>query len=324
MLNSETILVSPLCKNITLENHVIGYKEEGESTVVFLKQDDSVILSMVIDSYQNTANETIELLKNNSVNKIDYLVWTHPHKDHSEGIEILLTEFCNNNTKVIIPNIDTSNFGDIPDNCKDKYTNFSKINQNGKRKYGELIFGEYNKVIKNYNFTWNGEKIDFRICCLSPTSKLLSNAKFNKYSSINDYSVALVIIFNSLVFVYGADIENKAINSLLQNDVFLDNVVFIKAPHHGSHSTSNFFDIVNIKEDTVCTITNYINGDIVLPEKNILDEYDARSKEVYLFNNDIESEGFGIVSSSFSLYDIKNMIYDVNTSGLAYRYCNEK
>ena len=106
--------------------------------------------------------------------------------------------------------------------------------------------------------------------------------------------------------------------------MFLDNVVFIKAPHHGSHSTSNFFDIVNIKENTVCTITNYINGDIVLPEKNILDEYDARSKEVYLFNNDIESDEFGIVSSSFSLYDIKNMIYDVNTSGLAYGYCNEK
>lgn len=323
MFNSETILLSPPCKSITIENHVIGYKKEGESTVVFLKQDDKVILSMVIDSYQTSINETINLLESNSVKYIDYLVWTHPHRDHSEGIDLLLKKFCNKNSKVIIPNIDTGSFEDIPDNCAEKYNFFSKINLRGANKNGKIIYGEFNNFIKKYNFIWNNDSFDLTICCLTPTSKMLANNKFNKSNNINDYSVSVVINFNGKIFVYGADIENKAIHSLKEEQVYLDNIVFVKAPHHGSNSTSEIFDVIEISENTICAITNYLNGNIILPENDMIDQYNTRSNEVYLFNKNIDEE-YGIVSSYFDMHDINKIIYDVKSTGIAYNYCNEK
>ena len=107
MFNAETILLPTNGNNLSLENHVIGYQVQGESTVVLLKKGDNVVFSMVIDSYQQSINATIDILKSNNINSLDFLVWTHPHEDHSEGIEILLEEYCNKNTKVIIPNIDS-------------------------------------------------------------------------------------------------------------------------------------------------------------------------------------------------------------------------
>ncbi len=136
MFNSETIIISPVSKKIVLENYVIGYKKEGESIVVLFKQDDDVIFSMVIDSYERSANETIKILEKNKVKTLDFLVWTHPHKDHSVGIKRILDLFCNINSKIIFPNIDQSIVDKIPENCKEDYDFFSKININGKSKNG--------------------------------------------------------------------------------------------------------------------------------------------------------------------------------------------
>lgn len=67
MLNSETIIVSPSCKKLALENYVVGYKKEGESIVVLFKQDNDILFSIVIDSYEKNENETIKILKERKV-----------------------------------------------------------------------------------------------------------------------------------------------------------------------------------------------------------------------------------------------------------------
>lgn len=319
MLNSETIIVSPSCKKLTLENYVVGYKKEGESIVVLFKQDNDIFFSIVIDSYEKNENETIKILNENGVKCIDYLIWTHPHKDHSIGIKGILNSYCNKNSKVIFPNIDQTIIKDVPENCREDYDFFSKININGRNKNGEIIYGEFNTTIKKYNLLWKGDNINLEICCLTPNSKVLANNKFTTNTNINDFSVSIVIMFNGNVFVYGADMEDKSIVSLLNDKVILDNVAFIKAPHHGSHSTKKIFDLVNINENTVCAITNYQNGDIILPEQDILEEYNEQSNEIYLFNKNDELE-CGVLKSNFSMEDVNEIFYENMTYGLAYHF----
>ena len=66
-----------LVKNsLEIEVYVIGYKTMGESIILFIKLDSKIVFSVVIDSYKyNGVNKTIELLKENNVDRIEYLCW---------------------------------------------------------------------------------------------------------------------------------------------------------------------------------------------------------------------------------------------------------
>lgn len=97
-------------EELVIEINVIGYKTEGESSVVFIKYDSGIAFSIVVDCfcYQNK-NKTIEILRNNNVKSIDYLCWSHPDNDHSQGMCDIYDEFVNENTIVNIPeNVDSA------------------------------------------------------------------------------------------------------------------------------------------------------------------------------------------------------------------------
>lgn len=94
-----------LVKNsLEIEVYVIGYKTMGESIILFIKLDSKIVFSVVIDSYKyNGVNKTIELLKENNVDRIDYLCWSHPDDDHSRGMVDIICNFVDENTLINIP-----------------------------------------------------------------------------------------------------------------------------------------------------------------------------------------------------------------------------
>lgn len=97
-------------EKLVIEINVIGYKTEGESSVVFIKYDSGIAFSIVVDCfcYQNK-NKTVEILRNNNVKSIDYLCWSHPDYDHSQGMCDIFTEFVNEKTIINIPeNVDNA------------------------------------------------------------------------------------------------------------------------------------------------------------------------------------------------------------------------
>lgn len=77
--------------SLFFEVYLIGYNSQGESILFFLRTDEGVIYSGVVDCYTyKSINKTIDLLKKENIEKIDFLCWTHPHDDHSLGIDKLL------------------------------------------------------------------------------------------------------------------------------------------------------------------------------------------------------------------------------------------
>ncbi len=320
MPNTETIIIPGTANQIKIENYVIGYKEQGESIVVIFKYDNEVFYSLVIDSYETNINETTKILNDNNIHSIDVLVWTHPHRDHSMGIINLLNTFCNQNTKVVIPNIDETLKEDIPSNCREIYDEFSKINLHNKRSNGELIYGMSNLPLYNSYINWHGEQLNFNLYCMSPITKFLSNNKFTGTTNINDYSLAIFLEFNNIVFIYGGDIESKTINGLIKNNYNIENIAFLKAPHHGSNSTKSIFHLLNITQNTICAVTNYNNGDIHLPNSEMIDEYSNKTKELYLFNSKDEIIECGILKSEFIMNDSRNILFENHLHGLVYHY----
>ncbi len=320
MDNFSPILIPEKTNQIKIENYVIGYSKEGESIVVLFKYDDIVFYSIIIDSYEININKAEEILNKNKIKKINVLIWTHPHSDHSIGIEKILDNFCNKDTKIVIPNIDQSLKKDIPINCQEIYDKFTTVNLNNKKSQGSLIYGMYNLPIYKSFINWRGEQLTFNIYCTSPVTKFLANNKFTTSTNINDYSLSILIEFNNVMFIYGGDIENKTINYLVNEGLLFDNIVFLKAPHHGSNSTNSIFKLVNILEDTICAVTNYNNGDISLPNEEMVEEYSKKTNELYLFNKNHKELNFGILKSEFIMVDSKNIIFSNNVYGRAYHY----
>ncbi len=62
---------------------------------------------LVIDSYEkNNVNQTLDILdKIHKKRKLDMLIWTHPHDDHSIGLEHIISKRCDKNTKIITAEI---------------------------------------------------------------------------------------------------------------------------------------------------------------------------------------------------------------------------
>lgn len=308
---NSSVQIIPVSSEIKIENYVIGYKEEGESIIVFLKLDDEILFSMVVDSYENNINHTIKILEDNKIENIDILCWTHPHEDHSKGIEKIILKYCNKNTKVVIPEIDSNKFEYIPDSCREIYKNISKINYHGKKKNGNLTYGFYSELLKWFKLSWKGKEIPFSLFCLTPPSKNIANSKFNRSIAINDFSISLLLSFANRNFLYGGDIENKSISYLIDDNNYIDNLSFIKVPHHGSSSSNKLFEMISIDENTVCAITNYHNGYISLPESEIIDKYYHCSNEVFVYDEKNEYD-YGILKSVFTISE-PNIIINDNT-----------
>ena len=76
----------------------IGYSSEGESSIFILYgEDKDIYYSMAIDCYEESqCNITDSILEEWGIaeKKLDMLIWTHPHDDHSAGLVQLVKKYC--------------------------------------------------------------------------------------------------------------------------------------------------------------------------------------------------------------------------------------
>ena len=91
---SRSIFVSSFA-NFKVRIYVIGYRNIGESIVVFMIDDnkgvDKVVFSMIIDCYKKgDLNIAMDLLKKHGVSELDFAIWTHPHDVHSPGFDEII------------------------------------------------------------------------------------------------------------------------------------------------------------------------------------------------------------------------------------------
>ena len=312
----------------------------GECNVFLLFIDGKLSYSIVIDSCE----EDLDILTKKVINKyciknFDIICWTHPHDDHSYGMLKLLKEYSNKNTKIVIP----SELGRIAKcmtkDCK-KIHDYTELKTLRRQTYGGEVKGvsKDNRVTKKY---FEGKKIKFIIKALAPISHRVKteglNCKYDKnlkcYHQFNEFSVVLFIRLGQFRFLFTADVTNETIKKfrLSDNNEYrqFKNILFLKIPHHGSLGSNallNKFNRATCK-NMICVTTAFQIGDIMLPNKKILDEY-AKLGKVYCTSGLYSREKtYGIVKSIFDFdYDGKNLnIEDIEckTEGDAVKYETE-
>jgi Metallo-beta-lactamase superfamily. len=204
--------------NNTIQDTVLQGNLSKELKVHYIDvgQGDSILIevgnaSMLIDAGNNgDGNRIVSYIKDQGINKLDYLILTHPHADHIGGATDVIKAL--DIDKIIMP----------------------KVNHTSKT-YENLLLTIKDKDLKitvpNTGDDYSLGGSSFKI--LAPNS--------SNYERMNDYSIVCKLTFGNTSFLFSGDAETISENEMLSKGFDLKADV-LKIGHHGSNtSTSSQF-----------------------------------------------------------------------------------
>lgn len=267
--------------SLVLEIHTIGFPIEGESIVVFLKDGDKVIFTLVTDCYRTeNRDEIAQVFAGNDNPPIDAFVWTHPDEDHSVGIETMLEAYDSAHQARVFMPIELTR--DIMKNDRSRAAyDYLMSHYNKGRRYQLTPIGSFDgmpapSVSFGIQERSTGRVITGAIRFLLPNSTLAArreNSKVKNSGEMNDFSVVYVLELNGVRYFFGADMTKTGVK-FLEGDslMYLENIRYIKIPHHGSNEPKRLPAILKPFEKRKVVATTTVYG-TTNPAKGALNRY---------------------------------------------------
>ena len=227
----------------------------GELEIHFLDvgQADSTLIicdgqTMLIDTGLDDQGTKIQnYLKKQGIERLDYLVLTHPDADHIGSADVIMTKFE-------IGTIFMSNF----EKETKTYKNLFKLIEENQIKYLSPAVGNVYAL----------GSASFQI--LAPN---------REYDDPNDASIALMVTHGENTFLFTGDAEKAAEEDMLANGLSLDADLY-HAGHHGSKTSSSeeFLDAVLPRYVVIsCGVDNSYG----LPDAEVLNNLRARYVKIF-------------------------------------------
>lgn len=315
--------------SLKLELNVIGYHNQGESIVFFIKTDEVVAYTGLVDCYKTEELNVLKmLLQKEKVEKIDFVCWTHPHDDHTIGLDEIWKEYCTEETcfcctDIIIPE-DKELYST---EAMTIFENIKKVHISTKRKKLRITHLKDSTLAERLQCVGNTNTYAFKIQSFAPNSAILGERLVgDKEEKGNAYSIGLFLFIGEYSIMLAGDVENQTIRRIADWNLEYP-VDYIKIPHHGSKSASFLVDKLSgldVLAPSIATTTLFrIHR---LPRKEILNKYSEWGcDEIYTTGN-IEKEepgdGFGIIRTTFDILE-KNEFIETELIGDAAVYKKE-
>ena len=165
--------------------------------------------TLLIDTGNNDKEKIVrEYLENAGVERIDYLIATHPDSDHIGGMDIVLEHFeCKT---VIMPDVytDTKTYEELMNLIDEKGISITFPRVGDTYELGDAIF------------------------------TIIAPGENDYGNNTNNYSVGIILEFGSTRFLFAGDAEGAAERDMLSTGIDLTADVY-KVSHHGSSSSSS-------------------------------------------------------------------------------------
>lgn len=238
-----------------LEN---GRTEEGEMEVHFLdigQGDSSLVMcgehAMLIDAGDNDKGTAVQLyLKKRGIQKLDYLVLTHPDADHIGGADVVLTKFPVETVFQSAFEKDTKSYRDVEDALAYRSIKAQVPQPGDSYQLGDAYF-----------------------TFVSPNAD---------YEDANNSSLALLLQYGETKFLFTGDCEEEAEYDILNCGINIQADVY-QTGHHGSRTASSqsFMDAVN---PTYAVISCGEGNDYGHPHAEVLNRF--RTMGIQVFRTD--------------------------------------
>ena len=212
-------------------------------------QADSMLIqnngeNMLIDAGNNEDGEMlVNNLKTLGVEKIDYLVGTHPHEDHIGGMDDIINNFSIG--KIFMPNVttNTKTFEDVLDAAKNKDLQIET----------PKIGDEFTVGSANCSVVYVGDDKE----------------------NLNLSSIIIKLNYNNLSYLFTGDAEAE-----IENKIDVGKINILKVAHHGS-DTSSSEKFVKETEPEVAIILVGKDNSYGHPSDEIIKRYEEVGSKIY-------------------------------------------
>jgi len=222
----------------------VYFFDVGQADAIFVQNNDS---TMLIDAGNNPDGKYISKFLRNKlkINKIDYLIGSHPHEDHIGGLDIILQDFEIGTFYMPDREVEYKSYTDVI-----KYATEKKIN---------IISPSV------------GTK--FRV----GTALCEIMTKNDDAEEINDTSIAIQLTFGKNKFLFTGDMLETEEKSRTWNDIDV-----LKVSHHGSRHSSKQSFLEQVKPE-IAVIMCGKDNEYGYPQKDVLDRLaENNCNEIYI------------------------------------------
>ena len=178
---------------------------QGDCELIMLPDGRNIVID---GGTGKTESELVAKIKSYGVEKLDYVIATHPHEDHIGGLDKVVESFEISN--VCMPYVSASTRA------------FERFAAAVKESGAEVIEAKAGvKIIDEKNV-----KAEF----IAPNSE--------SYKSLNNYSAVLKFTYGTVTFLFTGDAEKESENEILSNG-YNPKCDILKVGHHGSKTSTS-------------------------------------------------------------------------------------
>lgn len=304
-------------QSLEFEISLIGYKQQGECILFCIKADNKVVYIGLVDSYKTSSYDYVTTyMETNHINYFDFVCWTHPHDDHTKGLDEIINKYCDKNTKFWTTDIQTDYYDIYSKEATEVYKHLRNFHLSDDKNGMMIKYAKDHTVLEKLICSGMHDYM-FQIDSFAPNSTLLAERTYeDKIEQGNLYSIGLFINIGRYNIILGGDVENKTFSTLDEFE-FGYPVDYIKIPHHGSSTSSVVIDRFrenNISAPNIATTTVYRSGK--LPQKETIIEYkNWGTKNICctgsFFNSETEQNEYGVIKTNFDI--LENREYKIET-----------
>ncbi len=231
------------------------------------------------DSFDVGKNVIAPFLWKKKIQKIDFLVLTHPDPDHLNGLKFIartfrVEEFWDSGLKS-----DSPSFGEL-----------MRIVGQKRIRPVSLFRGDEPRTI-------NGVIVQ----PLHPRKETLQAHSWPPRSVTNNLSLVLKLVFGSQTFLFTGDIEKEAEADLIASGADLESRV-IKVPHHGSLTSSTARFLSKVRPE-IAVISARQTGMFRLPNEKVVERYEGLGCQVFRTDRHgaitMETDGQNLIIETF-------------------------
>ena len=233
-----------------LDATTIHFIDVGQGQCVLICSDGH---SMLIDGGEKEYSfKIINYIENLNIEKLDYVIATHPHSDHIGGLSLVIEHF--EVDKIIAPL--------IPDELvptSNSYYNFLNAVKKNEKGMTKANVGDV-YALGNSHFE-----------IIAPIS--------DESDDLNNYSVVCVFKYGENTALFGGDASALEENDILESGADI-NVDLLNVFHHGSSSSSNEEFLFNVSPK-YCVIMCGADNSYGHPNKTTIKRLETYTDNIY-------------------------------------------